>query len=790
MARAKAEDKRIRAEELARRKAKQAAAKQEALELKEKLEAEKAAAEELEIQRALEEISRKKQAEDTAIKQALELAAKQQAEEKEEKLRAELAQQKRLHAEQAARAWADEERIEDALRELAFARETETKDTELAAKEQRKKIARQEADKRQAEEKLQREFRQRIASEQQLEEEARKRAEAGADRLKSLQRSTSAPQAVPTPASKTAAQSPSPVADHKPLAKNFPKKLGPAAPNLFNLHPFRNTDDVRQRAEQSAKQMKTLYLAAIVCLLVLIMLGTRQALLPAPPPPVKGADFLAVDLESNLFITAGSQLFTLDRAGVATGAQPYSAMGLSADAVLVGLDADAGIIFQQADDSTAVWETLRCELLPPACQPYPSQFSGQHIAAWIVDPRTHHSYAATPGSQILTKLAGDGTILGQAHISMPDKPGLALNEGLLYLSRSEGPGIGIFRQDDEGFGQQLDEVLLIPPAALKKGQSSIEGFVRTKGSWWATLANPDTGDAGLYLFNTEWEFISSAPIKDKTKPEQLLSWSNKVLVADSATVEILRFNLQGQLEAPLIPTELEAYIEAQKHSVENNRQLWQTGLGFLAMLSVALFLLGRLAQLRVLVYKRDKVYGADAIDDKVKQIHWVDYGERRVASSVRLAVIYGLMCLAIFVTLIYLLVPVKVILAAALVMLGPAIALSLLYFSRPGHIGVWKNLLVLVDHNDNYHLGGGARVHHRGNFILLDDVVVFMGSRYIQVFSPATLATHITPIVRAGVKVDTTTLIIKLIQGSHPVARGLLACFACMAAAIICLLLL
>ncbi len=133
--------------------------------------------------------------------------------------------------------------------------------------------------------------------------------------------------------------------------------------------------------------------------------------------------------------------------------------------------------------------------------------------------------------------------------------------------------------------------------------------------------------------------------------------------------------------------------------------------------------------------------------------------------------------------------PFNVILATLLVLTGPAVILALLWPSRPGHIGILGDQLILVDQHDMYHMGGGSRIYYRDNFLIMDDVVVFIGTRALPVFSAEQLAEHIVPRALAGIKIDRKTVFIKLLQSRHPLAKGMLACAACSVAAILCLLL-
>jgi hypothetical protein len=129
-------------------------------------------------------------------------------------------------------------------------------------------------------------------------------------------------------------------------------------------------------------------------------------------------------------------------------------------------------------------------------------------------------------------------------------------------------------------------------------------------------------------------------------------------------------------------------------------------------------------------------------------------------------------------------------LAAALIALsGPAIALLLLGRSSVGHIGILQEQLLLVDHTGMYHLGGGPRVQYRGPFLLLDDVVVFTGTRLLPAFSSKQAACEVTPLAEAGIKVDRKTVTVKLLQSRHPLAQGAVAVLVSftVAAVLLCL---
>jgi hypothetical protein len=796
------------AEEFARKRAAEEAARKQALEEA----ARKKAAEEDARKQAAEEFARKEAAEEAARRQALEEAAKEKAleeaaeeeiarkkalalavrketDEKAALLRIELAEQKRRHAEEAAIAKADEQLIENELRALENAKQAEEAALASALKNRKKEKEAQETKdaaarirrKRQAAEKAARD------KEEQLREEQASldRATEGTARLEQLQKlaSTSKKEPLPSPANL-------PTGLHKPQ---------PGAPNLFSLRPFRNTAEIRQRAEISQKLVKKMFFASVIALLALLALGSRYLLFPAPNVSLTGASAIVVAPHSGLTIAAGGQLFSLDRSGVDSTSYKLADLGLHNEVNLLGFDASGALFLQEKisaetldpnliDVSQTQWRILGCHLETSLCIPYADELDQGHITSWVVDPRTAQVFLASPTEGLLSKLAEDGAILAQAKVDMPERATLVFREGLLYMNSAVGPAISIFRPDNKGFGEHLDEVLLLPPQAQEKNQTAVGDFVWSEGSWWVTLSNPETQNESLYRFDAKWNFVAEVSVEKGGYPRHLITWANKVLMLDTTQLQIQRFNSTGTAEAPLIPTSLETFLANNQHSSALTKRLWHLAMGILALLGIGTYLMGHMYQLRSLVYKKDKVSGAEPIDNKERQIRWIALDNNRGLAYKRIGIAYGIFAFTIIGEGIFLAVPLTILLAASLLIAAPGIALALLWRSRTGHIGVFEEQLVLVDEHNMYHVGSGPRVHYRNNFLLLDDVVVFIGSRRLPVFSTVQLAKEIVPLAVTGVKVDRKTVAIKLIQSAHPIAKGLYACIVCIALAIICLL--
>jgi len=156
-------------------------------------------------------------------------------------------------------------------------------------------------------------------------------------------------------------------------------------------------------------------------------------------------------------------------------------------------------------------------------------------------------------------------------------------------------------------------------------------------------------------------------------------------------------------------------------------------------------------------------------------VHWVDPAPDRMMQLRRTGISYALMALALVLLAIGQSASALQLTALLLGLCGPAIALLLVARGSIGHIGIFQEQLLLVDHNNMYHLGAGPRIAYRGPFLLLDDVVVFTGSRSLPAFAARQLHGGVTPLAEAGIKVDRNTLLVKLLQCRHPIAQGAVA---------------
>ena len=119
---------------------------------------------------------------------------------------------------------------------------------------------------------------------------------------------------------------------------------------------------------------------------------------------------------------------------------------------------------------------------------------------------------------------------------------IRLQSGLIYINSDAAPAISVFRPDDQAFGQQLDEIMLIPPPAVNAQQSRVVDFLWSAGSWWAILSNPDTHSAGVYRFDPQWSFI-----------DQIESWSESIVAQEQPEFTEPQMIVPDQRSEPVEP---------------------------------------------------------------------------------------------------------------------------------------------------------------------------------------------------------------------------------------------
>ncbi len=544
----------------------------------------------------------------------------------------------------------------------------------------------------------------------------------------------------------------------------------PAAPNLYQIQPFRHSADLRERPRRATRSMRRALLVAATALLAL---GVASALLPgmSPPTPPKGASHMATLHDGGLLLVLPDRLLLHDRAGVGSAGVTLDALGLEdVTSILPAHDSQHYFVRARAaadpDAPPAIW---RCNLQPTTCtvflevQPLPDAIS--------IHPYSGIQLHAYAGRQALQKISADGELVAAASHPLADPPVLRLRDGLLYTNSREAPAVSVLRYEDDALGSQLDELILLAPAALEAGQERVTNFLHAADNWWAVMRGEDSSNLGLYRFGSQWGFEGSVALPANFDPQQLLDWNGKLLALDSTRPEILRFNADGAAEVPLSSDLLEGYLAGRAGEIRLFEFLaggLRTGL---ALLLAGALLIAYLQDLRRRAFSGNRLQGAAPLA-ATPEITWLSPSPYRAQRLQRINRLYLALVCVLLVGAVLLRIEVHQLGALLLFLAGPAGALALLQRSPTGFLGVQGNTLVLVDHRNRYHQGQTSRILYRSWFLMIDDILVYAGPRWFPAFEPRALQESVAPLAATGVRVDRKAVLARLVESRHPLAVG------------------
>jgi len=482
---------------------------------------------------------------------------------------------------------------------------------------------------------------------------------------------------------------------------------------------------------------------------------------------------VAIDSNSGLVLLTEDTLLMHDRAGVFQSSITATDLGLySLRSPLAFDNADAMIIMGSTltdSGETSHPFLARCDMQEQSCAPLLK--NNPSLRQFIINPMDNSLLLAGAGQ--LVKIDPQGNVSAEAELALTESAVLRLHSGLLFISSGEGPAISVYRYEDSAFAKQLDEILLFPPLAVESGRSEVANFVWSANAWWVVLRNPDSGDHGVYRFDEDWGFLDEIKPVTRDVPLELVNWGDKTLVHNVRDTDIARFNAAGKPEIPFTSSRLTEILSTRKEHSKLARWLWQGGVIFASILLLVSMGAAFLCGLRQQVYKSQRASGAEPVDEYALELRGVDPAVDRAKVLRQRSISYYLIALAIVIIAVAQSIDIWHMCALLLFLSGPGIALSLLQRSSAGHIGILFDRLLLVDHSDMYHLARGSNIQFRGPFLVIDDVIVFTGSRLLPAFNRNQVTEWALPLATAGIKVDSATIVVKLLQARHPVALAM-----------------
>lgn len=493
-------------------------------------------------------------------------------------------------------------------------------------------------------------------------------------------------------------------------------------PNRFQI---RSDRQGLEAGNDDVLQLRFLAAAVITGVLGLALAAALMARLLwwSATPPVTGPQDIAGASDGTLYMLAGNRLLVHNRAGSSTA--QYSARELGLRAIDRLLQVRNGMLLVSASGAgsdRAVHRPWRCSLTA----------AGAPVCTWLTDETMAvSSLAASTLTDTFFAITADNALLRiaegrvQERVAVPYRtrsPRLINHRGLLLLSRSEGPGLGVHRPDAAAFGEQLDEILLLHPEAIARGQDRIRDFARNAGAGWTLLTGD--GGTGLYRFDADWAPAQAITLPPTLEPRRLAAWRDRLLVYNPDSLWIGRIDPGGRVEAPLVSDSLNALAASTQSRVARDQALFRLLVIILAIAVAIGATLTWVTHEKRLRPRRRSPAPTFLLEHRLRRLRWLTPDPARIPARQRwtLAVIGTALLLCA-----------SAIAGAATL---SAIALPLFLFalsarySLGGHavqVGFGEGDLALVDHRGVYQTGPASDFQMLGPFVFRGGVIGCIG---------------------------------------------------------------
>ncbi len=550
------------------------------------------------------------------------------------------------------------------------------------------------------------------------------------------------------------------------------------APNFFSLRPAQRTPSFVATGRGTGA-----LLAAGVALLVLLLTGLRfhnQSLQPSGD----GLQALGIDPQRQPVVLVGGKLYWHDRAGNGAaiveveGTDPILGMDFFSTGELLLLRRDrerpaAGRGWQPPVPGSASerrGSLQRCRRDGTGCI---TIVAAPGTVDFQVERRSNAIVLARSDVDRLEKLDYHGRLVASTSMELHAPVHLQFAEGLLYLTQSQSRKVSVLKPDDHDFGNLLEEILLpLPPTVEDRGQLFAGALLYHKRHWWTILQSAADGEVGLYQYSPHWQFERSINLPRGAWPSSLESWLDTTLVLDRTANHMYRLDDTGARKTDFSPAAVTAALTGQRAERQRSRSLQFSILLLLSGATAVLLLVGTLQFLQRQTYVAPVTGGEAELDINSDKIEWLPPATGLPIRLRRLGYELAGACSLALCGCLLLGSSTSIWLAVSLLLVGTGGLYAALQQACNGHLGMLENRLIVVDHTNTYRVGRGPQIQYFNNYVMVDDVIVYLGNRRLARFSHTRLQQRFQPLFQTGIKVDRGIVGLRLIQHRHPLARG------------------
>ncbi len=499
-------------------------------------------------------------------------------------------------------------------------------------------------------------------------------------------------------------------------------------PNPYTLKPYRAPAPAAERARQAARRAHVALAVALLTLCLLFALDALEQLLP-PPPALPTLQAAATSESGELMLATSRLLLHHDRSGAQLGVISATELGLTAPIEkLLWLNSERLLVRVATTEGGNLY---RCTIADKQCRAFAGDQGHWRADAMVRVPNSRHLVLADSVGGRLWRVDGVGNTIAEGKASLPANPTLRIHDGLLLSSSAAGPALSVFRYEPSAFAQQLDELLLLPEAALAAELDRVQDFARAGSFWWVVLENAGSGQRGVFRFDSQWNALPPVLPPSAAASMTLVPWGDRMLLLRAGDNALLRFAADGAAGKALQSQALTERAAQRGRALQLRATALHSGRGLLLVLSALAACFGLWQYGRQRVFAAERGRHAPLLGPRINEVEWLKPMDAAQRGTLRRA-------------------------------------------RTRGYIGLLGPLLVLVDHRGVYHAGNGIQIQRHPRFLRIEGVQVDIGSRHRPAFD-TTRWGAVESLLSGSSRSDMTAVLITMLESRQPLALAVSA---------------
>ncbi|EED33501.1 hypothetical protein NOR53_1621 [gamma proteobacterium NOR5-3] len=491
-------------------------------------------------------------------------------------------------------------------------------------------------------------------------------------------------------------------------------------PNLFALRPAFSSLEPSQLRE--AAQIRSFIAAGAALALCAVVLAVvlRFPAAPAGQEPVGALAGTTLPGDELVLLVEGAILLH-ERSGLPRSRVSASELGFSRLAPPLWAMKNGELLFNAATEEDAL-RLQRCNLQELRCYNFSPQAFASPVVAIAASLLGDSIFLLSEAGQ-LWRSNSAGEIESTATVQLPwGQPRILPSGGLLLIPAGDAPMLGVYRPDQQSFGQQLDALLVMPSAAIAAGQDRLLDVAQTGENYWALMAGNNAAP-GLYQLDRQWGNPLGVALGEQLLAPYFIAWRDKLLVADSMQMLIQRVASDGRLEAPFESSLLKQERDDWIKTSQQRSLMRQLGIGLpliviLLCIAAALLYLASYRALCDLPQKRSAL-----LDPLPAGIHWLPQSAHKDRAIARLGMVL-LLTSAVALTVLGSLGGWRQAAAALPMLMASLYAWSELARGSGGHLGLLDQHFICVDYDGRYFYGERSLLRGSAAIALAPEVVL------------------------------------------------------------------